>query len=177
MPWVRIVFIFVVVAGFALWSGRRTRRDPAGSRESEGAGAASGDLPEGLEYEMEARFYREAARGKKVLRFLHIYSQFDVMLIKSLLQSEGIPFHTEFEHMNKVRPGLAIRNYNQITVTILDEDYRDALELIRTYRKSGHEEGRASAFRYMAELLVGNWCVPAAGNPLGMEVLLKDEDD
>lgn len=59
-------------------------------------------------YDMKDIFIDEVANGEKSYRIAFIYSLSDLIIIKSLFQSEQIPFFCEFEHLSKIKTGLPI---------------------------------------------------------------------
>jgi hypothetical protein len=128
--------------------------------------------------EMENIFFDEVNKGKTKIKFLKIDSQFDLMFIKSLFQSESIPYYIEFENISRIRPGMYIGdlgNYNLLY--ILDEDYNYAIDIIKDYienKKSikGKTENKEN-IRNITEVMLGNWKVPSANDTNGIEIIYK----
>ena len=132
---------------------------------------------------IEEQFFDEVKNGKEKIKFLKIHNQFDLMFIKSLLQSENIPYYVEFENISKTRPGMYIGdlgNYNLLY--ILDEDYGDAIEIVKNYIKTKSDintnidEAKDNA-RNFGEILLGNWKVSSANDTDGIEIIEKRNID
>jgi hypothetical protein len=86
--------------------------------------------------EMEEIFYSEVKNGEKAYKLMNIFNQFDLMFVKSLFQSEQIPYYIESEYTSKIRPGMQIGSFGNADVYILDKDYNDAIIIIEEYRKN-----------------------------------------
>jgi ABC-type antimicrobial peptide transport system permease subunit len=132
--------------------------------------------------EIEELFFKEVSSGKEKYRFLKISSQFDLMFIKSLFQSESIPYYVEFEKISRTRPGMYVGdlgNYNLLY--ILDDDYDDALEVVKNYMQTKkHNKENISEnkenIRNLSEVIIGNWKVPSATDIDGIEIMYKEND-
>ena len=77
--------------------------------------------------EMENVFFDEVEKGEKPFRFLDIFDQFDLMFLKSLFQSEQIPYEVDFQYGSKLYPGL------NMVFNILERDYNDALQIVNSF--------------------------------------------
>jgi DNA gyrase/topoisomerase IV subunit B len=101
------------------------------------------------------------------------------MFIKSLFQSENIPYYIEFENISRMRPGMYIGdlgNYN--LVYILEKDYHDALKIVKKYiqgkkRSKINKNNKTENIRNFAEVLFANWAVPSSNAVSGIEILYK----
>ena len=70
-------------------------------------------IKETLDYNiMENEFFEKIKQGNIAYKLLKIYTPFDLMMIKSFLISENIPYYVEFEHLMKVYPFIHCPNYN-----------------------------------------------------------------
>jgi hypothetical protein len=135
--------------------------------------------------EIEELFFQETSNGEKKYKFLKIDNQFDLMFIKSLFQSEQIPYYVEFENISRMKPGMYpgmyigdLGNYN--LVYILEKDYNDALEVVKNYIKIKkknriNETDKKEKARNVVEVLLGNWTVPASNGTGGIEIIYKNE--
>jgi hypothetical protein len=131
--------------------------------------------------EIEELFFQETSNGEEKYKFLKIDNQFDLMFVKSLFQSENIPYYVEFENISRMRPGMYIGdlgNYN--LVYILEKDYNDALEVVKHYIKTKkknriNETDKKEKPRNVAEVLFGNWTIPASNGTGGIEIIYKNE--
>jgi hypothetical protein len=86
--------------------------------------------------EMIDMFYEEVKNGENIYKLMNVFNQFDLMFIKSLFQSEQIPYHMESEHLSKMRPGMQIGSFGNADIYILEKDYNDAIKIIEEYRKT-----------------------------------------
>ena len=133
---------------------------------------------------IEEQFFIDVNNGKEKIKYLKIDNQFDLMFIKSLFQSENIPFYIEFEHISRMRPGMYVGdlgNYNLLY--ILKEDYIIANEIVSEYIKKkfnvvsiehNKNKERKEKVRNIFEILFGNWKVPSANDTHGIEILYKN---
>jgi hypothetical protein len=78
---------------------------------------------------MENIFFSEVEKGEKKYKLMDIFNQFDLMFVKSLFQSEQIPYYIDNEYGSKIYPGL------QMGVYILEKDYNDAINIIEEFDK------------------------------------------
>ncbi len=86
--------------------------------------------------EMEELFHQRTQNGTPFLRIAYVYDELDIMFIKSIFQSEGIPYFFEFENISNLRLGLAFNDYNKTILNVLEEDYEDAMKILSEYRKN-----------------------------------------
>jgi hypothetical protein len=76
--------------------------------------------------EMEDIFYSEVKNGEKIYKIMEIFKELDVMFLKSLFQSEQIPYFFEsVMEDGSTRTGFYI----------LEKDYCDAIKIIEEYKK------------------------------------------
>ena len=96
--------------------------------------------------EMERIFLDKVSTGSKMYGIASVYDQYDIMTLKSLLQSEQIPYYFEFENTSRNLIGLPPSAANDTIIKILDADYDDALLVLSTYveNKSTSESPAAS---------------------------------
>ncbi|MDR2922025.1 MAG: hypothetical protein LBU85_01640 [Treponema sp.] len=124
-------------------------------------------------------FFYEVSNGKKKYKFLKIDNQFDLMFIKSIFQSENMPYYVEFENISKIRPGMYIGDLGNYTLLyILDEDYDDAIKVIKNYlktKRTNNENNKTESVRNIFEILFGNWKVPSARDTNGIEIIYKNK--
>ena len=99
------------------------------------------DTGTGRKVETESKFFEAVNNGKGKMQFLKIDNQMDLVFIKSLFQSENIPYYVEFETVSRVRPSINLGDLGNYTLLyILEEDYNDALAIVEDYldsRESG----------------------------------------
>jgi hypothetical protein len=83
--------------------------------------------------EMENIFIDEINKGEKSYKLTEIYDQVDLMFLKSLFQSEQIPYKMEFEHGSTFYAGTPII---ETVVYVLEKDQADAIKILEEYNKS-----------------------------------------
>ncbi len=83
--------------------------------------------------EMERVFLDKVSSGATMYGIASVYDQYDIMTLKTLFQSEQIPYYFEFENTSKNLIGLPPRAANNTIIKILDTDYDDALLVLSTY--------------------------------------------
>ncbi|QEK03565.1 DUF2007 domain-containing protein [Treponema phagedenis] len=83
--------------------------------------------------EMEDEYYRKTAAGEQTLPFVKLFYQQDCMIVKSILQSEGIPYHVKQEHLSSVLIGQGVAGQNDTYFYILRKDYEGALKIINDF--------------------------------------------
>jgi hypothetical protein len=173
-----LLFVFALVFVFGLIARKRTENLENENKTEDDT--QENDLMENNKNEMEEMFFHEVSNGKERYRFLIIDNQFDLMFVKSLFQSENIPYYIEFEHVSSIRPGMFIGdlgNYN--VLYILDEDYNDAIKVIKSYietKRKNTEPQVAENARNLAEIALMNWRVPSANDTNGIHVLTRNSN-
>jgi len=80
--------------------------------------------------DMENLFFDEIRNGENPYKLIEINNQFDLLFIKSLFQSEQIPYYIDSENFSKIYPGLGMGFH------ILERDYADALQIINDFYRS-----------------------------------------
>ncbi len=148
-----LVVIILTVIVFALIFSKRDDNQELESEDSE-------DI-----VEMEKVFFEKIqAEHKAQYQLASIYSQYDVMFIKSLFQSEQIPFHIEYENVSRLIPGLRAPNYNNTVLTILEDDYDDAVKILEEYirSKSNSEDTNQDRIRNIAEIAIAGRRIPSS---------------
>ena len=170
-----IIVILVLVCFFRLFFRNKDEND--GENNNSADDNFDGDHENN---KIEEQFFEAVNSGKEKYMFLKIDNQFDLMFIKSLFQSEHIPYYVEFENITKIRPGMYIGdlgNYNLLY--ILDEDYNDAVEVVRNYIEGKRDntnknENAKENIINIGEILIGNWKVPSASETNGIEIIYKE---
>ena len=116
--------------------------------------------------EMEEAFFEGTKNGASGYRVANLYNQYDIMFIKSLLQSAEIPYFIEFENMSRNKGGLAISSYNNAILNILDDDYDDVIQILEEYKKSRKSDNLRGKerIRNVAEIVIGGWAMQSPGS-------------
>jgi hypothetical protein len=124
--------------------------------------------------EMEKVFFERIQNGSSAIRIANIYGQLDTMLIKSVLQSEQIPYYIEFENISRLRTGFALGDYYKSFLNVLEEDYNDAIKMLIEYKKNKKRdyENASNDLRKTTEVLVAGHIVPSAEDD-SIEIIQK----
>ncbi len=136
-----IAAAMAVVFGMALvkyYRDRRKKRD-AEAKAGKPADGCAAAPEEGVE--MERAFLDEVASGRRAVRIASAYDQYDIMFIKSLFQSEQIPYYFEFENKSKLRTGIPALSFNDAILNVLEDDYDDARAVLEAYKEGPRVEG------------------------------------
>jgi hypothetical protein len=146
---------------------KRQGEAPAGSVLGDDGSVLGDEAP----IEMERVFLDEVAAGKRAFRIASVYNQYDIMFIKSLFQSEQIPYYFEFENMSKLRTGIPVFSFNNALLNVLEGDYDDAYAVLKAYKERPDDEGPGDTgargverIRNVAELAIGGWKSPSPGD-------------
>jgi hypothetical protein len=172
---VGLVVLFIIIAIMK-------RYKDSWSHEPDNINAGTIENDTGIESEEEAekeeKFFEEVGSGAEKIRFLKISNQFDLMFIKSLLQSAQIPYYIEFEKMSQMRPGMYLGDLGVYSLLyILEKDYEDAIVVVNDYknnkRKEYKERDAKKTVRNLFEIIVGKWKVPASDDIDGIEIIQR----
>ena len=94
-------------------------------------------LPDDSKYmDCTEMYFSEIKNGQKPFKFINIYDQSDLMLIKSLLQAEGIPYYIMNEYSSKVHPAIQISTNIIRNLNILERDYEIVAKIIQEYEQN-----------------------------------------
>jgi hypothetical protein len=127
------------------------------------------------EFEMEKVFIEEVSAGEKSSRIAFIYSLSDLVILKSLFQSEQIPFFCEFEHLSKIKTGLPITQINNIIFNVLDKDIYDSLFVINEYKKNKTASKKTlTKIRSVLEFICISNAIPSA-ETCNIRLLVKEK--
>ena len=131
--------------------------------------------------EMEDAFFEAVQSGKKAVKFMHLFYQEDLMMIKSLFQSEHIPYRVENEHVASVLVGYGVTGFNHTDFYILREDYDDAFKIVKEYaenkRLSGKVSGMADKMGAVITVLFASSFIPDKHETSGIVVFKLQEED
>jgi hypothetical protein len=73
------------------------------------------------------------SEGDKVIRFIKIYNQVEMVFIQSLLYSSNIPSFAEFTYFNGILPTVPVNRYNDMYLNIREIDYNNAKIIVLDY--------------------------------------------
>jgi hypothetical protein len=119
------IIIFVIIS-IILWAIiKNIRQKDQSSIEHDINNKVTVEMDE-EKIEMENIFLNEIKKGEKAYKLMEVYDQLDLMFLKSLFQSEQIPYKIEFEHGSTIYAGSATI---EATVYILEKDHEDAIKI------------------------------------------------
>lgn len=90
---------------------------------------------ESLDDPMQILFFDKVVSGSEKIHFLDISGSSamqNLMVLKNLFQSEGIPYYCEFEKFNAIYGGVV----TSIRFYIIKNDYDSAINIVTNYNKS-----------------------------------------
>ncbi|MDR1836303.1 MAG: DUF2007 domain-containing protein [Treponema sp.] len=125
-----VIFLAIIIAIFALF--RSKFKDKNGIKKDRNDNEKI--INENDKIEIEKVFFEKIKDGEKAFKIMIIYSQLDLMLIKSLFHLEQIPYYVEFEYSSAIYPGTFIDSLANSNIYILEKDYDDAIKIIEEYK-------------------------------------------
>jgi hypothetical protein len=90
---------------------------------------------ENLEDPMQNLFFEKVSAGAEKVHFLNLSGTNgfqDIIVLKNLMQSENIPYYSEFENFNTMNAGIGAN----IKLYVLKENYDQALAIVEKYNKT-----------------------------------------
>ena len=152
----------VAIAAVALRALLRSR--PARERDPETAALDKQD------FDLKEKYHNSIAAGERTRRLARVYSQVDLSMIKSLLDSKQIPNDLLFGNMNTLRTGVAVPGFNDSIVVVLERDYDAGRAVVEDYLGSLQRDPTSpkatTVLRNIAEVIVSETLVnPGAGRP------------
>jgi len=126
-----IIFLVIIIAIFALF---RTKFKDENNISND-------------KNEIEKMFFEYIKNGEKAFKIMTIYSQLDLMFIKSLFHLEQIPYYVEFEHNSANYPGIFFDSFTNSNIYILEKDYNDAIKIIEEYKNNKNIENNIDGIK------------------------------
>jgi len=166
-----LVLAAVLLTLYALFARRRDPGQRHGTVRNEGAEGLErdeGSMAEDAvrDIDMDGEFIAKAA-GKRTVDAIRFYSQEDCAMLRSMLYSCGIQSLARFGNMNSLRPGAGVPSYNDIVLTLYEDDLDAAREVVEDYNLGQADDAPSpgTRIRNVAEFLVAGWITggPAAG--------------
>ncbi len=130
-----ILFVVVLVIVWKKTGAERT--GPGEKTERDEKDVAESD-PEGL----EDAFFSEIGKGKKAYRIASVFNQFDILLLKSLLQSANIPAYFQSETSIRIRVAGIGKRRIAAFLNVVEEDYDDAVSVLEEFRENKRKINR-----------------------------------
>ena len=123
-----LVYILFAVIVIFLVAFLKKKSDVEGPSDLTGEVETSGDDFEDL----NEKFFNNA-EGRSPIPFVRTYAPKDKMLIRSILDSEGIPTYVGSEHINNILPGVRIQGHADSVIYIFRDDRWRALPVVEDY--------------------------------------------
>ena len=181
------VFLSVAAVLLALYALFARKRDPGrrpgaasrgkAARPEPGEGELAEDAVRGID--MDGEFLAKAG-GRPTTDAIRLYSQEDCALLRSMLYSCGIMSLVRYPNMNSLRPGAGIPGYNDIVITLYEDDLGEAGEIVDEYNRRGAGDAPTAGekIRNVAEFLVAGWIVGgAAAGPRADFIARREKGD
>ena len=127
-----IGFIIFIIVAILLWAFIK-RKVQNGDKSKAKNYISNENAEENIE--LEEIFFERVRNGEKTHILTNTFDQFDLIFIKSLFQTEQIPYHIEFEHFTRVYPFLNSATAGGEIIYILEKNYNDVIKLIEEYNK------------------------------------------
>lgn len=111
----------------------------------------------------------------KPVRLVKVYSQIDIILLRSMLDSAKIRTYLENDNMNTLYAGLAIPGYSDAFLSVEMKNLFDAKRIVREYLSKNRKNLRKSnkpEFRPIVEFIVSGYLVPSANTRNLPELLI-----
>jgi len=131
-----IIIIFAVIATL-LRPGRGKKDEAADENDQEGA-----PVPD-----MDASFLDAAQKtDRRVVDAVVVHSSADLALLRSLLYSSKIENYVRNDHVSALLPGVGVNGLTNMVISIFEDDYESAKEIVADYlnEKKAGREGSAS---------------------------------
>ncbi len=171
--------LLIIIGGIcsALFLYRSWHKNTEGIKLSDGTSEAP-DALNGM-IEMQEYFFSEIQKGKKAVKFMHLFYQQDIMVIQSIFQSNGIPYKIENNHLPSVLTGYCVYGFNHADFYILRENYDEALNIVKEYaeRKKSFENSKNPAKKIgdLITIITAAGYIPDKDETSGI-VIFKPED-
>ena len=125
-----IIFLTIIIAIFALSRIKVEDKNDIKNERNDNEKITN----ENDKIEIEKVFFEKVKNGEKALKIITIYSQLDLIFIKSLFQFEQISYYVEFEYSSTIYPGMFFDSFTSCNIYILEKDYDDAMKIIEEYK-------------------------------------------
>ncbi len=116
----------------------------------------------------------ENLKGNEVIPFLRTYNPSDLMILRSLLDSNGINSMVNFSRMNSLYPNLRIDGHTDTIIYIYRMDQEKAVELAEEYIRnisSGQRISKGGIVRNVAEMAIGGILMASLRNRTLPEII------
>ena len=126
-----MLYITLAVAAIFLVAFFKRRSDRRAQQPAEASGTdAAGEDAEPADLNEK---FLSAAEGRPASAFVRTYASKDTLLIRSLLDAEGIGSYVGGERVNALFPGLMIQNYTDSAIVIFDDERERARPIVEDY--------------------------------------------
>jgi hypothetical protein len=79
------------------------------------------------------REFLDAAKSDRPIPFLRVYNHQDKMVLRSVLDSEGILTYLDLDHMSSLYPGFKVQGYTDSIIYVLERDIVTATGIAKDY--------------------------------------------
>ena len=113
--------------------------------------------------------------GRTQIRFIRVYSPVDLMIIRSMFDSEGIETYAEYESINSLFPGLRVPGYTDTVISIFEDKLDEAKEIAEDYLsalRNNETQRIKDMLRNLGELNIAGYAIPSNQNRMMPELLL-----
>jgi hypothetical protein len=125
-----VIFVIIIIIWAIIRNRSQNQRNIELTEDTEENGRENESI------EIEELFFENIRNKEKRYKIMTINNQLDLMLIKSLFESEQLPYYIEGEHVFRLNRGVA-------SVYILEKDYNDVITVVENYlnnKKNNYKE-------------------------------------
>jgi hypothetical protein len=122
----------------------------------------------------EKFIFEKASTGKSAIDILRFHSVAEIITIRSLLFSCGINSLIQFANINRLYPGIAVDGYNDIRLTVFEDDLLEVEEILRNYNTEIISKDKiklVSKIRNIIEFIFVFWYVEKACSNKKIEMI------
>ena len=168
-PYVAAGIVLIIVFAFVL-RHRQNRSEEDRPDSDESAREDEDGMPD-LNEEFLA-----AAAGEDTAGLVRTFHPTDLMILRSILASEGIPNFVPHSHVGGLLPGVRVQGYTDSTIVIRVSDAEDAIRLTQDYIET-IQTPNTPKMRNALEFLAAGVPVAAAEDRVLPELLLEWDSD
>ncbi|HPE35821.1 MAG TPA: hypothetical protein PK625_01625 [Spirochaetales bacterium] len=163
----KFLALILIVSGLILFLAR--------ARHSSLKAAPGGAEDRPGEYDAE---FLAQAKGRSAMPLVRVYNSEDLMVLRSLLSSAGIPNYVNYGHISGLYPNIRIAGLSDSVIAVFDTDLDDALRIVLEYIELARKNSASfssSKVRAVAEFVVGGYVVPGGSGRTLPEVLVEGD--
>ena len=136
--------------------------------------AQKGQVQEQQEFRDLNQDFLDKAGGRSSIQVVNTYNLNDLMILRSLLDAEGVCTWVDFENMQSLFPGVTISGYSDSCISVFREDKELSKEIISEYliNVQNNQAESSGKLRSIAEFAIGGYAIPNASTRLLPELLV-----